>query len=43
MLNDAQKALALEWYARKGYDLQTIAQHFGLDQDQMARELRSRK
>lgn len=43
MLNDQQKALALHWYAQKGYDLQTIAQHFGLTQEQMARELRSKQ
>lgn len=42
MLNDQQKAMALDWYAREGYDLQTIAQHFGLTQEQMARELRSK-
>lgn len=39
MLNSEQKAMALDWYAHKGFDLQTIAQHFGLTQEQLAREL----
>ena len=43
MLNSQQKAQALDWLARRGYDLQTIAQHFGLTSEQLARELRTQK
>jgi DNA-binding transcriptional regulator LsrR (DeoR family) len=41
MLNDQQKSLAIYWYSHKGYSLQTVAQHFGLTQEQISRELRS--
>jgi hypothetical protein len=41
MLNSEQRQLALDWYVQKGYDLITIAQHFGLTRDQLAHELRS--
>lgn len=39
MLNAEQRAQALEWYAQGTANLQTIAQHFGLTSDQLAREL----
>ncbi|WP_256250386.1 hypothetical protein [Burkholderia ubonensis] len=39
MLNKTQRETALHWYAVKGYALQTIADHFGLTRDEMAREL----
>jgi uncharacterized protein YidB (DUF937 family) len=41
MLNEDQRAQALEWYAKGTADLQTIAQHFGLTTEELARELHS--
>lgn len=39
MLNETQRKLALYWYAVEGFDLVTIAQHFGLTRDQLANEI----
>ena len=38
-MSDDDKKLALHWYAVKGYDLQTIADHFKVTRDELAREL----
>jgi transposase-like protein len=42
MLNAEQRAQALSWYAQGTANLQTIAQHFGLTTDQLAREIRTK-
>ena len=39
LLSEQDRKQALKWYAQNGYDLQTIAQHFGLTVDQLKREL----
>ncbi len=41
MLNSEQRATAVYWYAHKGFSLQTIADHYGLTVDQLAREIRT--
>lgn len=41
MLNAEQRAQALKWYNEGTANLQTIAQHYGLTTDQLARELRT--
>jgi hypothetical protein len=40
-MNKKDRAQALDWYAVKNYDLTTIAQHFGMTRDELARELRT--
>jgi predicted DNA-binding protein YlxM (UPF0122 family) len=42
MLTEGQRKLALDWYI-KGFDLITIAQHFGISRDDLARELRRKQ
>lgn len=42
MLNDEQKKQAIDWYANKGFDLSTIAQHFGLTRDELIKEIRTK-
>jgi hypothetical protein len=42
MLNEQQRKTALHWYANGIASLQTIAQHFGLTTDQLAREIRTK-
>lgn len=41
MLTDEQRAEALKWYSKGTANLQTIAQHYGLTVEQLARELRT--
>lgn len=41
-MTELEKTQALIWYAVEGYDLITIAQHFGITQEQLARELRNK-
>jgi len=39
-MTELEKTQALIWYAVEGYDLATIAQHFGITKEQLAPELR---
>lgn len=43
LLSEAQKKQAIQWLANDGYDLVTVAQHFGLTRDQLAAQLRNTK
>jgi predicted DNA-binding protein YlxM (UPF0122 family) len=39
-MNEADKAQAIEWYAVKGYSLETIAQHFEMSVETLKDNLR---
>jgi hypothetical protein len=40
-MNPTDKALALRWYAVEGFDLITIAQHFGITVESLKAVLRT--
>lgn len=42
-LNDTDRRQALAWYAVLGFNLRTIAEHYGLTPDQMSQELRTER
>lgn len=40
-MSNEQIKLARHWYVTRGYDLITIAQHFGLHVEQLKKEIRT--
>ena len=43
VLTPEEKRQALDWYVNKGFDLATIAQHYGLTVEQLKRQLNNQQ
>lgn len=40
-LTEEQRKQAINWLANNNYDISTVAQHFGLNREELAKEIRT--
>ncbi|HHJ3080354.1 TPA: hypothetical protein ACPVZG_004205 [Vibrio parahaemolyticus] len=40
-LTEEQRKQAINWLANDNYDISTVAQHFGLNREELAKEIRT--
>ncbi|ELP5898713.1 hypothetical protein QTV49_000587 [Vibrio vulnificus] len=40
-LTEEQRKQAISWLANDNYDISTVAQHFGLNREELAKEIRT--